>query len=315
LIMNKKIKTGDDMHQQKVETKKLRSQAALLGGISGAGAGAAASFFTAPLDIIRVRMQADPIHSSRYKDTLWSLKLIFAEEGIRGFYKGLSPNLYALIPNWAIYFSSYNFFKHHYNIELNVQDGPVLHLISAMTAAVITDVITNPIWLVKTRLQTQIFHPNYIKYNSTFDAFRKIIKEEGVAVLWSGTAAQLIGVTHVAVQFPVYEATKKYFMTKNNKTNNQLSALEIITCSSISKIIASTVAYPHEVLRSRMQSQRLQQRHYMNTWDAIKKIAREEGIRAFYRGIETNILRTVPAAAITFTTYEFIQRWLNNYFD
>jgi len=187
----------------------------------------------------------------------------------------------------------------------------VLHIISAMSAAVITDVVTNPIWLVKTRLQTQVFHPNSMKYNNTFDAFRKIIQEEGILALWSGTAAQLIGVIHVAVQFPVYEAAKKYIMTQKNKTNNQLSPLDIIGCSSISKLLASTVAYPHEVLRSRMQSQRKQQIYYSNTWEAIQRIAKEEGIRGFYRGIETNLIRTIPAAAITFTAYEFIQRWLN----
>jgi solute carrier family 25 folate transporter 32 len=35
-------------------------------------------------------------------------------------------------------------------------------------------------------------------------------------------------------------------------------------------------------------------------------IRREEGIRGFYKGISTNLLRTVPASAVTIFTYETI---------
>jgi len=292
------------------EEKRNRLIATVIGGLSGAGAGAVASFFTAPLDMVRVRMQADPVHSSRYTSTVSSMKIIFKEEGILGFYKGVGPSLYALIPNWGVYFSSYNFFKEHYQIEFGMTEGPLLHIISAMSAGVTTDIITNPIWLVKTRLQTQIFHPTSVKYHGTFDAFRKIVHEEGLFALWNGATAQLIGVAHVAVQFPLYEATKKYLMEYRKKSHNSLTTLDIIFCSSLSKLIASTVAYPHEVLRSRMQSQRKHKIHYTSTWHAISSIAKNEGIRGFYRGIEANLIRTVPAAAITFTAYELFSRYI-----
>ena len=40
-------------------------------------------------------------------------------------------------------------------------------------------------------------------------------------------------------------------------------------------------------------------------------IYREGGAKAFYRGVGTNLLRTTPAAAITFTSFELISRELN----
>lgn len=44
--------------------------------------------------------------------------------------------------------------------------------------------------------------------------------------------------------------------------------------------------------------------------DACKTIWREDGLKGFYRGCGTNLLRTTPAAALTFTSFELIARGL-----
>jgi solute carrier family 25 folate transporter 32 len=45
----------------------------------------------------------------------------------------------------------------------------------------------------------------------------------------------------------------------------------------------------------------------------FKTILREEGWRAFYAGMGTNMMRAVPAATTTLLTYEYVMKNLNYY--
>ena len=70
----------------------------------------------------------------------------------------------------------------------------------------------------------------------------------------SGLLPSLIGIAHVAIQFPIYEACKSWFEERALQTRNKrdLNTLELMTTSAVAKMIASTATYPHEVLRSHM---------------------------------------------------------------
>lgn len=114
----------------------------------------------------------------------------------------------------------------------------------------------------------------------------------------------------------------------NAPSDSQPSTSQIIFASTVSKIVATCIAYPHEVLRSRLQdtghAQHLHQQsskstttfhEYTGVRDAITTIAREEGMRAFYRGLVPGLLRSVPAAVLTLSSYEKIKQFLGDHFS
>jgi solute carrier family 25 folate transporter 32 len=268
--------------------------------------------FTSPLDVIRTRLMVQDHTAAlpRYRGTFGSMRTIYLEEGIRGFYRGLTPAFMALMPNWGVYFLSYGETK-RLALSHGFSDGPLTHLVSAMSGAVVTDVVTNPLWLVKTRMQAHTLGGRGA-YSGVFNAFVTIVRKEGVLTLWNGLSAQLLGVVHVCVQFPLYEHLKKQLSARGDKSADNLTVWELIYSSSVSKAVASTFAYPHEVLRSRMHVARGGEGEpRADTLSALaRRIWRTEGLPGFYRGLGTNLLRTVPAAAVTLTSYELFSRAL-----
>lgn len=112
--------------------------------------------FVCPLDVLKTRLQVQTRSATRGFSILGGLKNIVVSEGYRGLYRGLSPTLWALLPNWAVYFTVYDRFKHAVARSYpGLQNHPGVHMLAACGAGVATVAVTNPLWVVKTRLQTQ----------------------------------------------------------------------------------------------------------------------------------------------------------------
>ena len=185
-------------------------------------------------------------------------------------------------------------------------------------------------------------------YKNTWDAARVMYRNEGILSFYSGLTPALLGLTHVAIQFPLYEIFKQKFTglgKGQNETDEDRShhfyglALAVF----LSKVCASTATYPHEVVRTRLQTQQrsvpgfaaqgvpteqglknsgkyvqtpgkippvVEEIRYRGTIQTCKTILLEEGWKGFYAGLGTNLIRAVPSAMTTILTFEYLKKTL-----
>jgi len=313
--------------------------------IAGAGGGLVASIATCPLDVIKTKLQAQRAIQGQqaYLGVLGTVKSVFSDSGFRGFYRGLGPTMLGYLPTWAIYFAVYDGIKTMFGAPPDggfyskpnerlypaaqvkgyqpvIREHPwSLHILSAMTAGAASTICTNPLWVIKTRFMTQT--RDEVRYRHTLDAALTIWRTEGPRAFYRGLVPSILGVLHVVVQFPLYEQLKVW---SHRDSNTPLTTQTILICSAISKMTASIATYPHEVVRTRMQTQRRPIADDMSSDGMIKrhprggiiyttrKLIAKEGGTSLYKGLSVNLLRTVPNSAVTMLTYEMLMRYLSS---
>ena len=165
-------------------------------------------------------------------------------------------------------------------------------------------------------MQLPLFFWHRTSRGQLMDTVYSIYKTDGIKGFYRGLTATYIGVTETCLHFVIYEHIKAKVQRFNS--NRRPSHKKDITdflgfmlAAATSKCIASVVAYPHEVIRTRLRQKELDgERKYRSFFQAFRKIALEEGRQGLYGGLRTHLLRQVPNTAIMFLTYEAIVSFL-----
>jgi len=181
-------------------------------------------------------------------------------------------------------------------------------------------VLTNPIWVIKTRmLSTSSRHPG--AYTSVLDGTRQILRSDGLPGFYRGLVPSLFGVSHGALQFMAYEQLKRYRGIRGEKCGGEggsskgpvgkreLSNTDYLLLSALAKVFAGVSTYPYQVVRARLQMYEAGAT-YTGVQDVVRQVWRREGSRGFYKGLGPNIVRVLPSTCVTFLVYENTRYYL-----
>ncbi|KAJ7492348.1 mitochondrial carrier domain-containing protein [Mycena latifolia] len=274
------------------------------GGIAG-GIGATIVY---PIDMGSLQNQRSTVVGQLlYKNSLDCAKKILRNEGFVGFYRGLGPQLIGVAPEKAIKLTVNDLIRGR---ATDPETGRIKfgwELVAGGTAGGCQVVFTNPLEIVKIRLQVQGeaakaegFAPKGAVH---------IIRQLGVLGLYKGASACLLrDIPFSAIYFPTYGHLKKDVFHEGYN-GKQLSFIELLASAGIAGMPAAYLTTPADVVKTRLQVEtRKGQTNYKGLQDAFVKIYREEGFRALFKGGPARIVRSSPQFAFTLMSYEMFKK-------
>ncbi|XP_063909682.1 calcium-binding mitochondrial carrier protein Aralar1 isoform X2 [Zophobas morio] len=273
-----------------------------LGSIAGA-VGATAVY---PIDLVKTRMQNQRtgsfIGELMYRNSFDCFKKVIRHEGVFGLYRGLVPQLMGVAPEKAIKLTVNDFVRDKF-YDKNGNISPLGEIISGGTAGASQVIFTNPLEIVKIRLQVA----GEIAGGAKVRAW-EVVKELGLFGLYKGAKACLLrDIPFSAIYFPTYAHTKAKFADENGYN----SPISLLVSGAIAGVPAAGLVTPADVIKTRLQVvARTGQTTYNGVLDATRKIYAEEGFRAFWKGAIARVCRSSPQFGVTLLTYEILQRLL-----
>lgn len=130
-----------------------------------------------------------------------NVKSMYCERGLRAFTQGFAPTIFRQITYSSVQFATYNALKQAIHSNPNEPMPSYKALLAGFGSGVAVVLATQPIDLVKTRMQS--INARTV-YRSTPRTFYKVFVEEGVTTFWTGSLPRFAKVVAgSAITFPL----------------------------------------------------------------------------------------------------------------
>ena len=314
--------------------------------VSGGVAGAGSRLLTAPLDLLRIRLQLETtVVEYPRPGIIKSLqKIAQLEGGYRALFRGSVAATYLWIGYSAVQFALYGRVQHWFLEEYDEYssdppDPTLVAFISGATAGVFATVATYPFDICRTIFaarglssSTTTTSSNAIKTavstvtstttgsiappKSLFEFALVMHKQRGIRAFYAGCSPAVMQVIpYMGLNFALYD-----IMTRGDKRSSTSSVAGMIS-GATSKVIV----YPLDTVKKRLQAQsafgttasstQYFHRPYTGMVDCIVTMARTEGAVSFYRGLLPSVLKSSLSTGLTFGLFRLTKNALESIHD
>jgi solute carrier family 25 (adenine nucleotide translocator) protein 4/5/6/31 len=278
----------------------------LAGGVSGAVAKTA----TAPIERVKLLIQTQDANPkiisgevARYTGIVDCFTRVSSEQGVKAFWRGNLTNIIRYFPTQAFNFAFKDGIKALFpKADKKTEFGKffAINMASGGLAGAGSLMIVYPLDYARTRLASDV-GVGKRQFDGLADCLTKTFKSSGFGGLYNGIGVSLVGIIpYRGVYFGLFDTLSGYNPYQKSE-NGALRAFSKFGCAQFSAIVAGYVSYPLDTVRRRlqMQSEKAQADWvYQGTMDCFRKIIKDEGVGALFKGAGANALRTVGAALV-----------------
>lgn len=178
-----------------------------------------------------------------------------------------------------------------------------ISVISSAISAICTKTSVAPLERLKLLKQSQIFY-KASNYNSLYNSFKYIYKNEGFRGYYRGNLSNLVRVIPAyTLKFPLNEFFKKKFVLNEDKPKFK----NLLLSGTCAGLVQTSITYPLDMLRTRMSIDKNMTKNYTNIFSCLINIIRKEGPMALYKGLNINFTTYPLYVGIQFSIYEYLK--------
>ncbi|KXX73914.1 Peroxisomal adenine nucleotide transporter 1 [Madurella mycetomatis] len=313
---------------------------------SGAGGTVVSTLATYPLDLVNTRLKVQrqlradgsigPVDG--YRGILDAFASIYAKEGgIAAFFAGLGADVGKSAADSFLFFLFYTWFRARRLVARSGTTTP--HLLAAEELAIgaaagaCAKLFTTPISNVVTRRQTASLldassGPNQETASQRDLTFGQVIseirKERGLLGLWAGYSASLVLTLNPSLTFFLQQILKRALVPRERWDEPGASTTFIL--AALSKVAATSVTYPFQIAKARVQVSAAPEDGKRKTEEIEKdscgslvrdtifatlvRIVRAEGVDALYDGIGGELLKGFFSHGTTMLSKDVMHRFI-----
>lgn len=229
------------------------------------------------------------------------MRHIVEREGLAGLYAGLDSALFGISLTNFVYYYWYEWTRAFFEAAADKAGRAskklttVESMIAGALAGSATVIITNPIWVVNTRMTTRKHQaddddkaadslpaPAAAKKKadrpSTLGTLMALLRNEGPTALFAGVLPALVLVINPILQYTLFEQLKNAVEKKRRVTPTIAFFL-----GALGKLFATSITYPYITVKSQAHvNGRDGKKEGMTA--AIRRITKEEGYAGLYKG-------------------------------
>jgi len=266
--------------------------------LAGAIAGVSEICTFYPLDVVKTRMQLERGQSA---SLVASFRNIVAQEGFRRLYKGLVPPLLLEAPKRATKFAANDFWGKTYKKYLGQPTMTLgLSTLTGCSAGATESFVVVPFELVKIRLQDKA-----TTFKGPVEVIKHILRTEGALGLYNGMESTFW--RHLWWNGGYFGSIfqMKALLPKPDSPQSRL--MNDFIAGTVGGLVGTALNTPFDVVKSRIQGATKAPGvvpKYGWTYPSLARIAREEGLRALYKGFVPKVLRLAPGGGVLLLVVE-----------
>lgn len=228
------------------------------------------------------------------------IRSIYAEGGLRGFYRGLGPVVSTIVPKVAVRFTAFHQLRAATERALGASNFGTSLLAGLGAGAVEAVVVVTPSEVVKIRQQEK-----GNRNRSQIATLRVLLQENGVRALYRGVGATIMR------QSGQQGCKFAFFYWIKDRLKLEGSSGDLIG-GALANCVGAVLNTPLDVVKTRIQRQKPDSVRYHGVFQSFGLILKEEGLGAFSRGLWPRLMRIGPAGAVQFFVFERVVRIFAN---